>query len=37
MFATGLIDLALACGDVRYAVTARRLVDATLAESTGRP
>ena len=30
MFARGLLELALATGEVRYAITARRLVDATL-------
>lgn len=30
MFARGLLELALATGEVRYAVAARRLVDATL-------
>lgn len=32
MFASGLLQLALATGEVEYAVAARRLVDATLAD-----
>jgi uncharacterized protein YyaL (SSP411 family) len=35
MFATGLLELAVASGDVRYAVAARDLVDATLAAADG--
>jgi uncharacterized protein YyaL (SSP411 family) len=35
MFATGLLELAVASGEVRYAVAARDLVDATLAAAEG--
>jgi uncharacterized protein YyaL (SSP411 family) len=35
MLAAGLLDLALATGDVHYAVIARELVDATMAQAAG--
>jgi uncharacterized protein YyaL (SSP411 family) len=34
MFARGLLELALATGEVRYAIAARHLVDATLSPAT---
>ena len=37
MFAGALIELALATGEVRYAIEARRLVDATLAATVAEP
>ena len=35
LLASGLLELAVATGEVRYAVAARRLVDGSLAASTG--